>query len=77
MGEAKFDKETFVCWDSNENYGYRIYLKPEWYEWERDRVKKLAEIRSLLSRMGEEISYGTICKMHDTLMEWMEVEKEN
>ena len=74
-GDAKFDKETFVCWDSDYNYGYRIYLKPEWYEWEQDRVKKLAEIKNLLSRMGDEIPHGVICKMHDALMNWTETEK--
>lgn len=74
-GEAKFDKETFTCWDVDYNYGYRIYLNPEWYEWERDRVKKLAEIKNLLSRMGDEVPHGVICKMHDVLMNWTETEK--
>lgn len=74
-GEAKFDRETFICWDSNENYGYKIYLHPEWYEWEQERIKKLAEIKDQLSRMGDDIPYGVICKMHATLKSWMEAEK--
>ena len=76
-GEAKFGRETFICWNGDGNYGYRIYLKPEWYEWELDRVKKLAEIKNLLSRKGDEIPHGVICKMYDDLMNWEETGRGN
>lgn len=75
-GEAKFDKETFTCYDTENNYGYRIYLKPEWYEQEKDRIEKLAEIKNLLSRAGEDLPCGVVFKIHEVLTNWYENEIE-
>lgn len=75
-GKAKFDKETFTCWEGDDNYGYRIYLKPEWYEQELDRIEKLSKMRNMLGRIGDELPYGVVCKMYECLMSWKEGSEE-
>ena len=76
-GEAKFDKETFQCWDGDNNYGYKIYLHPYWYEWEVDKRKKIEEMRKVLDRNRDDLPYGVVCQMYDSLMCWKNADKED
>ncbi len=69
--EAKFDKETFRCWDGNNNYGYNIYLTPEDYEHEQTRQAHLQGIRDLTDRYRDELPANIVSAMYEPLARWM------
>lgn len=69
--EAKFDKETFRCWDGNNNYGYNVYLTPEDYEREQTRQTQLQEIRDLAGRYRDELPADVVQAMYEPLANWL------
>lgn len=70
-GTAKFNKETFFCWDNDNNFGYSVYLTPEDYEREQTRQAQLRDIRDLACRYMDDLPAEVVAAMYDPLANWL------
>lgn len=67
-GEAKFDKETFFCYDNNNNFGYDIYPSQEAWEQQLDYESKLYQVRNALKRYDNKLRYSSLCSIYNLLV---------
>lgn len=66
--EAKFDKESFRCYDMNLNYGYYIYETMQEFYTEIQRREQLKYIRHEFRKYNREWSSETVSKIYDILI---------
>lgn len=67
--EAKFDKETFFCYNHDNNFGYDIYPSQEAWEQQVDYEEKLYQVLNALKRYDYELQYSSLCSIHDLLVQ--------
>lgn len=67
--EAKFDKETFSCYDMDNNFGYDIYPSEEAWEQQIDNEAKLYQVLNALKRYDYKLQYSSLLSIHNLLVQ--------
>lgn len=75
--EAAFLKDSYICRDGNNNYGYNIYESLQAFEQETDKNLKLDQIRSLSwSKLRQDLPYEAVLEIHTILSKYLDLGEE-
>lgn len=67
--EAKFLKDTFYCYDHDNNFGYEIYPSKEAWEHEVDYETKTYQVLNALKRHDYKLQYSSLISIYNLLVQ--------